>query len=119
MNDKNNIGNNGFLNEVDEHSLLQYLEGNMPHAQQHALEAALDSDPFLNDAIDGLYEVKDPAQLRAIAAQINAQLKRNIKNKRAQRRSRKKAVDNWGAIFVLIILLVVLICWIVMKATTK
>ncbi|MFA6058802.1 MAG: hypothetical protein WC756_11435 [Taibaiella sp.] len=113
------IWNHGNSGQIDEDRLLAYLEGKMPAQEQHALEEILESDPFLNDAVEGLAEIKDKEQLRDIAAQINAQLKRQIQSRRKQRKSRTKLSDHWGGIFVLVILLLILLSWLVIKTMVK
>ena len=119
MKEKDNIRNRNNSGLIDEDRLLAYLEGRMPAQEQHALEEILEADPFLNDAVEGLAEIKDKEQLRDIAAQINAQLKRQIKNRRKQRRSRTKLSDHWGGIFVLVLLLLILLSWLVIKTMVK
>lgn len=114
MQHKKNIGNHKSAG-IDEEHLLAYIEGNMPPEEQHRIEEILEGDPFLNDAVEGLSELKDKEQLRAIAAQINAQLSRQIKNRRQQRRRRNKLTDHWGWLFVLIVLLLILVSWWVIK----
>jgi hypothetical protein len=119
LNQKKNIENKGFATKMDEHTLLQYLEGNMPAEEQYALEQTLDSDPFLNDALDGLSEIKKPEQLTSITVQINARLRHNIKKRQAQRYALKKTSYSWGIIFVLAVLLIIIICWIAIKTIIK
>lgn len=114
MPEKNNIPNRR-VSAIDEERLLAYVEGRMPPEEQHQLEVLLEADPFLNDAVEGLSEVKDKQQLRAIAAQINAQLQRQIRSRRKHRRTRRTLKDRWSWIFVLILLLLVLLCWWVIK----
>lgn len=104
---------------IDEDRLMAYLEGNMPPEEQHELEEILEADPFLNDAVEGLLEIKDKEQLKDIAAQINVQLRKQIQNRRKSRRSRPKLTDHWGWVFVLIMLLLILISWMVIKAFVK
>ncbi|PSK88157.1 hypothetical protein [Taibaiella chishuiensis] len=111
MADKKKIGNNEG-NAIDEATLLRYLDGTMPPDQQHKLEALMDTDPFLSDAIEGLAEVRDQEQLRIITAQLNNQLKK-LTEKRRARRGRNKLTDHWGWIFVLVVLLLVVLGWLV------
>jgi anti-sigma factor RsiW len=113
------IGNHSNSRQIDEDRLLAYLEGTLPAQEQHALEEILEADPFLNDAVEGLAEIKDKEQLRDIAAQINNQLKKQIQNRRKQRRARTKLSDHWGGIFVLVLLLLILLSWLVIKAMVK
>ncbi len=115
---KKNIENNSAP-VIDEEHLLAYLDGSMLPEEQHRIEEILEADPFLNDAVEGLSEIKDKQQLRVIAAQINAQLNRQIQNRRKQRRNRPRAVDRWSWIFVLILLLLVLLSWWVMSVVVK
>ena len=117
MKKQENIWNHNGSGLIDEDRLLAYLEGNMPAEQQHALEEILEGDPFLNDAVEGLAEIKDKQLIRDIAAQINVQLKRQIQNRRKQRRSRNKLTDHWGWIFVLVLLLIIVMSWLVIKAS--
>lgn len=115
---KKNIENHSD-SVIDEEHLLAYLDGSMPPEEQHRIEEILEADPFLNDAVEGLAEIKDKQQLRIITAQINAQLSRQIQNRRKQRRSRTRATDRWSWIFVLILLLLILVSWWVMKVVAK
>ena len=115
---KKNIENHSRAG-LDEERLLAYIEGTMSPDEQHRIEELLEGDPFLNDAVEGLSEVKDPQQLRAIASQINAQLSRQIQNRRRQRRKRTRFADHWGWLFIVIVLLLLLISWWVIKVMSK
>jgi len=103
---------------IDEDRLLDYIEGRMPPDEEYRLETILESDPFLNDAVEGLAEVKDRAQLRAIAAQINVQLRRQVRSRRRQRRGHK-LTEGQGWLMVLIVLLLVLLAWWVIRVAVK
>lgn len=118
MHKKKNIKDHNSAG-IDEEHLLAYIEGTMPPEEQHRIEEILEADPFLNDAVEGLSEIKDRQQLRAIAGQINAQLSRQIQNRRRQRRNRSKLTDHWGWLFVLIVLLLIIVSWWVIKTIQK
>lgn len=102
-------------NGIDEAQLLAYIEGSLPPEEQFRLEALLDQDPFLSDAVDGLSEIEDKAQLKMIAGQINAQLRKQIQSRRKHRRRRPRLDNHWGWIFVLVLLLLVLVSWLVIR----
>ncbi len=101
--------------DIDEAQLLAYIEGSLTPEEQFRLETLLDQDPFLSDAIDGLSAIEDKAQLRMIAGQINAQLRRQIQSRRKHRRRRPRLDNHWGWIFVLVLLLLVLLSWWVIR----
>ncbi|KAA5532202.1 hypothetical protein F0919_15485 [Taibaiella lutea] len=115
MNRTNKIWNADESIAIDENQLLAYLEGRLSSEEQHRLEEVLESDPFLNDAVEGLAEIKDKEQLKQIAAQINQQLRRQIKNRKAHRKSRTRLTEHWGWLYVLIVLGLVLMAWWVIK----
>lgn len=102
--------------DIDEAQLLAYIEGSLSPEEQFRLETLLEQDPFLNDAVEGLAEVKDKAQLKAITQQLNAQLRKQIRSRRNQRRRRPQTTHHWGWIFVLAVLLLIILSWLVMRA---
>jgi anti-sigma factor RsiW len=104
---------------IDEDQLLAYIEGRLSPADQHALEEVLDADPFLNDAVEGLAEVKDKEHLKQITTQINLQLRRQIKSRKQKRRAGHKLDGHWGWLYVLIVLILVLLAWWVIKMMVK
>lgn len=104
---------------IDESRLLAYLEGRLSSEEQHVLEEVLESDPFLNDAVEGLAEIKDKEHLKQIAAQINQQLRRQIKTRKQHRRSRPKLTEHWGWLYVLIVLGLVMVAWAVIRIMAK
>lgn len=117
---KERTGHKGNL-LIDEEQLLAYIDGTMPPAEQHMLEEILEENPFLNDAVEGLAEIHDKEQLKAIATQINHQLRRQVKSRRQgrRRRHRAKLTDHWGWIFVVIILLLALTAWWVIRMVAR
>ncbi|WP_118976041.1 hypothetical protein [Taibaiella koreensis] len=112
---KRNRTEGSHHDNIDEAQLLAYVEGSLSPEEQFRIETLLEQDPFLNDAVEGLAEIKDKAQLKAIAGQINAQLRKQIQSRRKQRRRRPKLEHHWGWLFALILLLLVLLSWWVIK----
>ena len=114
----NKIWNKDNALVINEDSVLAYVEGKLSLEQQHVLETLLEEDLFLNDAVEGLFEVKDKEHLKQITAQINLQLKRQIKNRKQQRsKPRIKITEHWGWLYVLVVLILVLLSWWVIKMT--
>lgn len=119
MKGSNNIRNLTNSDVIDENQLLAYLEGNLSSEEQFRIESILDADPFLNDAIDGLAEIKDKETIKQITAQINLQLKRNIKSRKEKRRSRRKLTEHSGWLYTLIVLLLAVLAWAVIHVLLK
>lgn len=79
--EKHNIPNN----VISEEQLLRYINGELSAEEQYLVESAIDEDPFLYDAIEGLSAIQNKEAITQITAQLNAhlsqQLKQNPKNK--------------------------------------
>jgi len=107
---------NNAAQQVSEEQLLSYLEGNLSPDQQHQIEEVLLDDPFLNDAVEGLAAIKDKEQIGRITAQLNLHLRRQIKEKKALRRQRRKFnPDRQTWMYILVILLLAVLSWAVIK----
>jgi anti-sigma factor RsiW len=97
--------------QIEEQDLLQYIEGTLDGAQQHRLEAILENDPFLSDAVEGLAAIKDEATIKMLTHQINTSLRNHIQQKKHKRRHKSKIENKWSWIFVIIVLMIVLCVW--------
>lgn len=115
----NKIWNEDTSTTIDENRLLDYIEGRLSSEEQHVLEEVLEADPFLNDAVEGLTQMKDKEQLKQIAAQINLQLRKQIKARKQHRKSRTKLTEHWGWLYVLIVLILSGLAWWVIKMMEK
>lgn len=119
MNRINKIWHQDNTSTIDENRLLAYIEGRLSSEEQHRLEEVLEANPFLNDAVEGLAEIKDKEQLKQITAQLNLQLKKQIQQRKKQRKSRRKLTEHWGWLYVLIVLLLALMAWWVIRLMVK
>jgi len=99
---------------IDEQHILQYLEGTLRPDEQHRLEAVMDQDPFLRDAVEGLSGMPDKQRVYQIVLQINKHLRKHsaIKRKRMLPFIEQKLLL-WAS--VLILFLLVLLAWWVLK----
>lgn len=104
---------------LSEEQLLGYLQGRLPADQQHLIEEILLEDPFLNDAVEGLAGIKDKEQISHITTQLNLRLRRQIKEKKAMRRERRRfRPDRHAWIYILIVLLLIILSWVLIKQIT-
>jgi len=97
-----------ILNPEDEpnnEELIKYLQGNASEEERLAIEKQMAGDPFVNDAVEGLQNFKDPVQVKEYADQVNRQLQKYITLKQARKKKRKLKEQNWLIITILAILL--------------
>ncbi len=99
--------------EIDQETLLKYLQGKLSESQKHEVEKKLLQDPFDDEAMEGLQEFKDKEQLRYMVEMLNRDLKKKTAKKK-QRRERMRIKDQpWLYISILILILLVVLVYIV------
>ena len=97
-----------ILNPEDEpnsEELIKYLQGNASEEERLAIEKQMAGDSFVTDAVEGLQNFKDPAQVKEYADQLNQELQKYISLKQARKKKRKLKDQNWLIISILAILL--------------
>ncbi len=100
--------------DIDQETLLLYLQGHLSEDKKHEVEKHLLENEFANDALEGLQQMKDPAQVAFLVDLLNRDLKkRTAKNK--QRIQKMKLKDQpWLYLSVLILLLLIILSYFVL-----
>jgi predicted secreted protein len=101
--------------EVDQELLLQYLQGKLSEEQKHEVEKQLAQGDFEDDALEGLQEFKDVAQLQYMAEMLNRDLKKKTTKKKNRREKMKIKDQPWLWVSILILFLLVALCYIVIR----
>ncbi len=105
--------------DIDQQTLLLYLQGKLSAESKHEVEKQLLRHEFDEDAIDGLQEFKDKEQLHYMVEMLNRDLKKKTEKKK-QRREKMKIKDQpWLYISILILILLVVLCYIVITRMIK
>ncbi len=97
-----------ILNHEDELSseeLMRYLEGNATEEERFAIEKQMADSLFFDEAVEGLQNFKDPAQVKDYVEQLNKQLQKQTAKKASRKIKRKLKDQNWLIIAILAILL--------------
>ncbi len=101
--------------EVDQELLLQYLQGKLPEDKKHEVEMQLAQSDFEADALDGLEDFKDKAQLEYMVEMLNRDLKKKTEKKKKRRKKLEIKFQPSTYIAILILLLLVALCYIVIR----
>ena len=105
--------------DVDQATLLLYLQGKLSGGKKHEVEKRLLQHEFDEDAVDGLQEFKDKEQLQYMVEMLNRDLKKKTEKKN-QRREKMKIKDQpWLYITILILILLLVLCYIVITRMIK
>lgn len=89
--------------------LTDYLEGKLSDEAMHRVEVHLADCAFCADALEGLQQVEDKAQIPVIIRQIHGQLRKELASHRSDRKKAKRYV--WLSSIILIILIILLIAY--------
>src|SRR5688572_23943482 len=97
--------------DVDQETLLLYLQGKLSAEQQHELEKKMMNNDFARDAMEGLQNFKDEQRLQLLVDQLKKDLKTKTTKKKATIEKRKIKLDHWVIITIVLILVLVAISY--------
>jgi hypothetical protein len=67
--------------QISEQKLMDYLEGRLSPEESHEVEKLMADSGFVDDAIEGLSQMKDKQKIATILQELNGQLNTKIKQK--------------------------------------
>lgn len=101
--------------EVDQETLLLYLQGKLSEEKKHEVEKQLMQHEFDNEAMEGLEEIKDKQQIQYMVEMLNRDLKKKTEKKKKFREKLKMKDQPWLYISILILILLIVLCYFVIR----
>lgn len=99
--------------DIDQETLLQYLQGHLPAEKQHELEAQLLDSDFETDALEGLETFENKQQLSSLVERLNKDLRKQTQKKKDLQRKRYIQISFITVIAIVLILLLVIISYFI------
>lgn len=99
--------------EVDQETLLKYLNGQLSEEQKHDLEKKMMSNDFTDDALEGLEKIRDKEKIAPLVKQLNIDLQKKLQKKKHRIERLRFKDQPWTYIAILIILILIVISYIV------
>jgi hypothetical protein len=65
---------NGSSSNLDEQVLMDYLEGKLAPEKVHEVEKMMANSGFLDDAVEGLSQMKDKQRIASVLQELNSKL---------------------------------------------
>lgn len=93
---------------LSDEQLMAYLEGRLPEADRHAVEAMLSEEGMESDALEGL-QTLGADEARGMKAQLNISLQQSLRKGRRKRRG--MADGRWTLYAVIVLLLLAAVCF--------
>ena len=103
----------GLNSEVDQETLLLYLQQKLTPEKQHEVERKLAENEFADDAIEGLSDIRDKQHVAHMVELLNRDLKKKIATKKKRRQALKLKDQSLLYISILIFLVLIVICYLV------
>jgi hypothetical protein len=99
--------------DVDQETLLKYLEGRLSDEQRHEVEKKMMTTNFNDDAMEGLQEIKNKQNIPSLVEQLNRDLHKKLENKKKKREKLRFKDQPWLYVAIVIILLLIVLSYIV------
>ena len=99
--------------EVDQETLLRYLEGRLSDEQRNEVEKKMMATNFTEDAMDGLQEIKNKEKISSLVEQLNRDLHKKLEKKKQKREKLRFKDQPWLYIAIFIILLLIVLSYMV------
>ena len=106
-------------NDIDQETLLLYLQDKLSDEKKHEVEKMLLENEFANDALEGLQEFKDKQQSSYVVDMLNRDLKKKTEKKKKQREKMKMKDQSWLYISIIIIILLIIISYILVHKSMQ
>ena len=101
--------------DVDQETLLLYLQNKLPEDKKHEIEKQLLQNEFTDDAVEGLQDFKDKEQLLYMVDMLNRDLKKKTEKKKQQKEKMKIKDQPWLYISILLLILLIVLAFIVIQ----
>ena len=101
--------------EIDQETLLLYLQNKLSAEKKHEVEKKLLENEFAGDDVEGLQTLKDKHHIDHMVEMLNRDLKKKLAKKK-QRREKMRVKDQpWLYISLIIIILLIVIAYVVIR----
>jgi len=101
--------------EVDQETLLKYLENRLSDEQRHEVEKKMLTTDFTDDAMEGLQEIKNKEKISSLVEQLNRDLHKKLEKKKKKREKFRFKDQPWLYVAIVIILLLIVLSYIVIQ----
>ena len=101
--------------DIDNQQLMDYLSHHISTAGSHEVEETMADDPFMNDAVEGLQQLKPGKNLQHHVDQLNAGLQKQVGKHKKRKDNRRLKENPFTYYAIIFILLLIVISFIIIK----
>ena len=101
--------------DIDQETLLLYLQDKLSDEKKHEVEKKLVENEFAGDALEGLQEFKDKQQISHMVEMLNRDLKKKVEKKKMRREKLNLKDQSWLYVTIIILILLIVISYVVIR----
>jgi len=101
--------------EIDQETLLLYLQDKLSVEKRHEVEKKLLENEFADDAAEGLQQFRNKEKLTLLVDQLNHELKARLQKKKKRKEKIHLKEQPWLYFAVIIIILLIIISYFVIQ----
>ena len=103
---------------LDPQKLMDYLEGKLSDKEKHEVESVLADSAFMDDAAEGLNEMKDKQKIASILFELNSHLHKKTQQRRKLQFSNRLPFPGWLIFTTVTIILLIVLAYIIFRMYT-
>lgn len=101
--------------DIDNQKLMDYLGGKLSAEDQHEVEKQMMESEMVNDAVEGLQDFENKDNIAHFEAQVNRNLKKQLKKKNSRKDKRRVGSMNWVYFSIILLLILAIIAFVVIS----
>jgi hypothetical protein len=99
--------------DIDQETLLLYLQNQLSEEKKHEVEKLLVDSQFEDEALEGLQEFKNKKAIAGLVEQLNYDLRKRLEKKKKRREKLKLKEQPLTYMVILLILLLIIISYFI------
>jgi hypothetical protein len=99
--------------EIDQETLLLYLQDKLPAEKKHEVEKKLVDNEFDNDAVEGLQQIHDKNRIAYTVEMLNRDLKKKTERKKQRRLKLQLKDQAWLYIVIFIFIILIILSYMI------
>ncbi|HYC39175.1 MAG TPA: hypothetical protein VEB63_01705 [Chitinophagaceae bacterium] len=101
--------------DVDQETLLLYLQNRLSSEKMHEVEKQLLGNEFASDAAEGLRAMRDQQRISHLVELLNRDLRKKLRKRKLRRENMTIAGQPWLYVSVLILILLIVLAYFVIR----
>ena len=101
--------------DIDNQKIMDYLSDKLSGLDKYNVEKEMADSEFINDAVEGLENLKNKKDINVFVDQLNNDLHKQLNKKRERKLNRRLKDTPWLYVAIILIIFLIIISFIVIK----